>query len=370
MLKPTRLRTDPQLPLSIADAGRAFRAGLLTIEALVVALCQRIREINPTLHALITVAEPYALSAASQLDAELRNGKDRGVLHGIPIVHKDLYDTAGLLTTMGSKRFSERVPNADAAVVRRLKDAGTVLLGKASMSEFATHPSGKNCFYGDVHNPFDYNRSAGGSSGGTAAAIAAGLCLGGTGSDTGGSIRIPASWCGIVGLRPTFGIVSMAGAHSRAYSLDVCGPMTRSVHDCALMLNLMVGHDPGYKFSVNAPQTNYASSLSAGVEGLRIGLVEGYTYRDVEPDVADAVRRAAGILASLGAQIETVQIPMLAGPLEYGSLFDILLYEFNQVLGEEYRSTKNRELVYGDVVRANLTRGESVTSERYERALR
>ncbi len=357
------------LPGSIAEAGRRLREGSLTAVALTRACLDGIARLEPKLKAFITVTDEQALESAAALDAELRKGKDRGPLHGIPIVHKDLYDTAGILTTVGSEFFRGRVPQEDATVVRKWKAAGTVMLGKTNMNEFAAGTSGTNKAFGDVSNPWDLARSAGGSSSGTGAAIAAGLCLGGSGSDTGGSIRIPASWSGIVGIRPTFGLVSLHGVYPRAYSLDCGGPLARTVGDVALLLNAMTGYDPRYRYSIRAPRVGYTEGLGKGVKGLRLGIIENYTFRDVDPEVADAVQTAADQLAKLGAEVKTVKIPLLGGPLEYSFLFDILLYEFNQILGEQYRATRNKEEMFGPIVRANIAKGETISKETYEKAL-
>ncbi|MBA3596151.1 MAG: amidase [Methylibium sp.] len=357
------------LPGSIAEAGKALRAGAFTSEELTKAYLRAIAESQPKLNAFITVTADQAVAQARRLDQELRAGKDRGRLHGIPIVHKDLFDTAGVATTVGSEFFKGRTPRNDATVVARMAEAGVVSLGKTNMNEFAAGTSGTNAFFGDVHNPWDLARSAGGSSSGTGAAIAAGLCLGGTGSDTGGSIRVPASWNGITGIRPTFGRVSLSGVYPRAYSLDCAGPLARSVADVAALLQAMVGYDPTYKDSVRAPAEDFSSRLAAGIRGLKIGIIDNYTYRDVDPDVVHAVQAAAQVLERLGATVLQVRIPMLAGPLEYSSLFNILLYEFNQILGVEYRATADKNL-FGPIVRGNIARGETVSREFYERSLR
>lgn len=354
-------------PATIAEAGKRLRNGSLTSEALTRAYLKCIEQLEPKLAAFITLTEEQALTTAAAMDVELKKGKDRGPLHGIPIVHKDLYDTAGIATTVGSEFFRNRVPQEDATVVRKLKAAGAVMLGKTNMNEFAAGTSGTNKAFGDTHNPWDLTRSAGGSSSGTGAAIAAGLCLGGTGSDTGGSIRIPASWSGIVGIRPTFGLVSLAGVYPRAYSLDCGGPLAPTVVDCAILLNAMAGYDSRYKYSIRAPKEDYIAGLNRGVRGLRLGIVENYTFRDVDPEVAEAVKAAADRLASLGAEVKTVKIPLLGGPLEYSFLFNILLYEFNQILGDQYRAAKKE--LFGPIVQANIAKGETISKETYEKAL-
>lgn len=356
------------LPGSIAEAGRALRSGAYTSEELTNAYLRAIAELNPKLNAFITVTSEQALEQARRMDLELKSGKDRGALHGIPIVHKDLYDTKGIKTTIGSEFFKVRTPNVDATVVRRMADAGAVSLGKTNMNEFAAGISGTNAYFGDIHNPWNLARSPGGSSSGTGAAIAAGLCLGGTGTDTGGSIRVPASWTSITGIRPTFGRVSLAGVYPRAYSLDCGGPLGRSVADVATLLQAMVGHDPAYQYSVNRGAEDFSEGLGKGVRGLKLGIIENYSYRDVDGDVAKAVEEATRVLTTLGARVVPVRIPMLAGALEYSSLFNILLYEFNQILGDEYRATANKNL-FGPIVQENIARGEKVSRAFYERSL-
>jgi aspartyl-tRNA(Asn)/glutamyl-tRNA(Gln) amidotransferase subunit A len=358
------------LPTTITEAAQQLRSGTISCVALTKAYLERIKQLDPKLNAFITLTDEAALAAAAQLDAELASGHDRGPLHGIPIVHKDIFDTAGVRTTVGSRFFEHRVPSEDATVVQRLRAAGAISLGKTNMNEFAAGVSGTNAFFGDTHNPWDLDRSPGGSSSGTGAAVAAGLCLGGTGTDTGGSIRVPASWCGIVGLRPTYGLVSLAGAFPRAYSLDTAGPLARSVTDVALLLDAMAGYDPRDPNSALAQQRrSYTEQLDRGVAGMRLGIVDNYTFRDIESDIEQAIRSAADKFADLGAEIVNVRIPALSGPLEYSALFNILLFEFNQILGDEYRAAAD-PTVFGPIVRANLEAGSMIPAEVYEAAKR
>ena len=359
-----------QAPITIAEVGKLFRDGSLTSEALTRTYLECIKRFHSQLNAFITLMEEQALATAADRDAELRAGKDRGPLHGIPIVHKDIYDTAGIPTTVGSEFFEGRVPEEDATVVQRLSEAGVVALGKTNMNEFAAGVSGTNEFYGDAHNPWELSRSPSGSSSGTGAAIAAGLCLGGTGTDTGGSIRVPASWCGITGIRPTYGLVSLAGVYPRAYSLDTAGPLAHSVADVAVLLDHMVGYDPKDPYS--SPHQiagSYTYGLDQGVEGLRLGLVEDYTFRDVDSEVASSIQSAADTLAGLGAEVETIEVPVLA-ELDYSELFNnVLLYEFNQILGDEYNATEDKS-VFGPTVQENIETGSQISRETYEDALK
>lgn len=356
-------------PISIVEAGEQLRAGSLSVVDLTKHYLAAIKASNPQLNAFITIAEEEALESAAALDLELQQGKDRGPLHGIPIVYKDLYDTAGMLTTVGSEFFKDRVSEKDATTVRQMRAAGTVMLGKTNMNEFAAGISGTNAFYGDTHNPWKLDYSPGGSSSGTGAAIAAGLCLGGTGTDTGGSIRVPAAWCGISGIRPTYGLVSLAGIYPRAYSLDVAGPLAKTVKDVALLLDAMAGYDPGdIHSSLSQNRTSYADGLDQGIAGMRIGIIENYTFRDVDPEVAAAVQAAADTFTKLGAEVVPIDIPLLSsGPLEYSALFNILLYEFNQILGDEYNAEPDKSL-FGPTVQGNIAKGSEISAQTYETA--
>ena len=360
---------EASVPSSIAEAGEWLRAGSISVVALTEHYLACIKALNPELNAFITIAEQQALESAAALDLELQQNNDRGPLHGIPIVHKDIYDTAGMPTTVGSEFFEARIPTQDATTVRQMREAGTVMLGKTNMNEFAAGISGTNAFYGDAHNPWKLDYSPGGSSSGTGAAIAAGLCLGGTGTDTGGSIRVPAAWCGISGIRPTYGLVSLSGIYPRAYSLDVAGPLAKTVKDVALLLDAMAGYDPtDPNASLSQTRVSYAKGLDQGIEGMRLGIVKNYTFRDVDPEVAAAVQSAAEIFTGLGAEVVEIDIPLLSsGPLEYSALFNILLYEFNQILGDEYNAETDKSL-FGPTVQGNIARGSEISAETYETA--
>ena len=356
------------LPSGIVAAGKGLREGRYSSEELTKAYLRAIGELQPKLNAFITVTAESALAQARLLDQELKAGKDRGPLHGIPIVHKDLYDTRGVKTTVGTNFFREHIPTEDSAVVRRLAAAGAITLGKTNMNEFAAGISGTNEFYGDAHNPWNTSRSPGGSSSGTGAAVAAGLCLGGTGSDTGGSIRVPASWNGLTGIRPTFGRVSLTGVFPRSYSLDCAGPIAHSAEDVAIMLSAMAGYDASYKYSLQAAPENFARHIGKGVRGLKLGIIDSYTYRDVDPDVAKAVEQAVKTLEAQGAQIVAVKIPLLEKPVDFTAMFTILLYEFNQILGDRFRAAPDKNL-FGKIVQSDIAKGERITRAEYEKAL-
>lgn len=363
---------DAILPASIAQAAAKLRAGELSCLALVEHCLDRIPAAQSKLNAFAAVTADQALATARERDAELRSGRDRGPLHGIPIVHKDCYDTAGVRTTVGAEIYRERVPTTNATVVERLHAAGAVMLGKTQMNEFAAGMSGRNPFFGDAHNPWDLTRAPGGSSSGSACAVAARLCLGATGTDGGGSIRLPAAWTGIVGLRPTFGRVSKAGAYPRSFSFDCTGPLAASVGDLAALLQVMAGHDRKDPHSLPDPVPDYALALSASLRGVRVALVQDFTLKDVDEDVSHALRAASSVLASLGADVREVSVPvLLAGRFDYRAIFDILLYEFHRILGAEYAAmpAQAREQRFGAVVRANLERGATISDEDYRSAL-
>jgi len=270
----------------------------------------RIAALDRGLRSFITVCADAALDAARTAEAALMAGRPVGPLHGVPYALKDLYDTAGVRTTGGSRIFADRVPTADATVVRRLAEAGAIVLGKLNMVEFAYGPEGLNAHYGHARNPWDAatHRMAGGSSSGSGVAVAAGLAPGALGSDTGGSIRIPASLCGITGLKPTYGRVSRAGVLPLAWSMDHVGPMTRTVADSALMLGAMAGYDPADPSTSVLPVPNYLAALTGDVKGLRVGLLRSFFLDGAAPAVRAAVEAAAATLAAVGAVVDEVKL--------------------------------------------------------------
>ena len=268
----------------------------------------QIEKLNPTLNAFITVTAESALTQARTAEAEILRGHWRGPLHGIPLALKDLIDTAGIRTTAASALFKDRVPTDDAEVVRRLKEAGAVLLGKQNLHEFAYGGSSMISYYGEVHNPWDPARIAGGSSGGSAASVAAGLGCGAIGTDTAGSVREPAALCGIVGLKPTYGRVSVHGAIPLSLSLDHIGPIARTVSDAAVMLQVIAGHDASDPNSAEMPIPDYVAGLRDGVKQLRIGLPRKFFYVDLDPEIASAVEQAIGVLRTLGPDLSEIEI--------------------------------------------------------------
>jgi aspartyl-tRNA(Asn)/glutamyl-tRNA(Gln) amidotransferase subunit A len=356
------------LPRTIEEAGKRLRNRSIGVTELVKAYLDGAKQLGPKLNPFITLTEEEALTSAAVLESELAQGKTRGPLHGIPIVYKDNIDTAGTLTTVGSEFFSKRVPDADAHVVGLLKRAGAIMIAKANMNEFAAGVAGRNKHFGDARNPWDPSRWPGGSSSGTGVAVSSGLCLGGLGTDTGISIRGPSSWLGLVGVRPSYGRVSVRGVFPRAYSFDTVGPLAHTVADAATLLQVIAEYDEKDKYAVKAPTSTFAADLNTGVKGLRLGIVDDFTYRKIDPEVARAVQSSTDLLGKLGAEIKTVKIPLLSGKIDFKYPLTILIYEFNQILGDTYRSAENKAL-FGPVVHANMAQAETINKDTYEAAI-
>ncbi len=296
---------------SLADLARLIATKEASPVEVVKVHLDRIAAHDATLKSFITVCAEAALEAARQAEAELIAGRPRGPLHGVPIGLKDLYNTAGVRTTGGSKILADAVPAQDATVVARLKAAGAIVLGKLNMHEFAYGPEGLNAHYGHSRNPWDARatRIAGGSSSGSGVAVAAGLVPAALGSDTGGSIRIPASLCGITGLKPTYGRASRAGVLPLARSMDHVGPMARTAADCALLLGPMAGYDPADPTTSVLPVPDYRLALTGDIKGLRVGLLRRFFLEAGVPEVRQAVERAVKTLESLGAVVDEVELP-------------------------------------------------------------
>lgn len=295
--------------MTIREAAAALRDRRVSSLELTTAALARLERLEPNLKAFITVTAELARQQAGQADAELAAGKDRGPLHGIPIAVKDVFNTRGIRTTGGSPIYGDSVPGEDAFVVSRLKAAGAVLLGKQNMHELAYGITSANPHFGAVRNPWNTGRSPGGSSGGSGAAVAAGIAYAALGTDTGGSVRIPASFCGTVGLKPTYGRVSKRGVMPLSWSLDHVGPLTRSVHDAALVLNVIAGHDRGDAASSNHPVVDFVPEDDCSLRGVRIGFPGNFFFERLEEDVELSVRGAIARAASLGAEMKPVRVP-------------------------------------------------------------
>ncbi|RXT02326.1 amidase [Ammoniphilus sp. CFH 90114] len=277
---------------------------------LVEAALQRIDEVNPKLNAFITILHDQALKQAKVMEQELVQGKWRGPLHGIPVGLKDLIYTKGIRTTMASGIYKDYIPEYSATVAESLERAGTVLLGKLNTHEFAYGPSGDVSYFGPVRNPYDLNRITGGSSSGSGAAVSTGMCFAALGTDTGGSVRIPSSACGIIGMKPTFGRVSKHGVYPLGYTLDHVGPMTRSVKDNAMLLNLLAGYDPNDPYSLEQSAEDFTRQLGMDISGLVIGRPDSYFYDHLEDEVREALDRAGQVFERLGASVREVQIDL------------------------------------------------------------
>ena len=334
---------------TITNLSNLIRTKAISPVEVVETFLERIHTVQPRINAFITVLDEQARQAAQRAEKEIMTGHYRGPLHGVPFAAKDLFFTAGVKTTCGSRILADFIPSEDAAVISRLKDAGAILLGKTNMHEFAYGVTNLNDHHGHVRNPWHVERISGGSSGGSAAALAgscAPLCLG---TDTGGSIRIPSALCGTVGLKPTFGRVSKHGVYPLAWSLDHPGPMTRTVADSAVALTVMAGHDPKDPCSVEAPLPDCVASLTDPVHDLRVGVPDTFYFEEIEPEVKACVDRAIGDLHTLVADVREVHIPHLDEAA--GATLLILSSEAACCLEEVYPARRNE---LGKDVRARL----------------
>ena len=329
--QPVSVHSARATQLTISEASELVRTKKLSPVELTQDCLSRIERLNPKLNAFITLTADFALTDARRAEAEILKGQLRGPLHGIPIALKDLIDTAGVRTTAGSGLFKDRVPTQDAEVVRRLKSAGAVFLGKLNMHEFAYGGSSAISYFGAVHNPWAPEFCPGGSSGGSAAAVAAGLCLGSVGSDTGGSVRQPSAYCGIVGLKPTYGRVSTTGSVPLSWSLDHLGPMTRSVRDAAILFQAISGYDLKDVASVDIPVADCVASLSAGVSSLRLGILRPHFYDELDPEILNVVNSALADFRKLTAEQRD-----LGAPTENDFYSAIVDTGFNVLLAEAY----------------------------------
>ncbi len=295
--------------LTLKQASDLLRAKNVSSMELVQACLKRIEAHNPALNAFLTVTGDQALESAKSAQAEIQLGKWRGPLHGIPIALKDNIDTAGIRTTAASQLLKDRIPAEDAEVVRRLKNAGAVILGKLNMNEFAFGRTSADTYFGTVHNPWNPDRITGGSSSGPAAAVSAGLCFGALGTDTAGSIRMPAAFCSLVGFKPTYGRSSIRGIIPVSWSLDHVGPLCRTVEDAALMLNAIAGYDEADVTTVEMPVPDYAEEMAMPVSKLRVGALRKPFFENLDSETAAAVEAAIEVLRKLTGGVTDVEIP-------------------------------------------------------------
>jgi aspartyl-tRNA(Asn)/glutamyl-tRNA(Gln) amidotransferase subunit A len=315
----------------------------------------RIERLNPALNAFITVMGKSALTEAQEAEAEILRGQWRGPLHGVPVALKDLIDTAGVRTTAASALYKDRVPDQDAEVVRRLRQAGAVIVGKNNLHEFAYGGSSLISYFGDVHNPWDVGRIAGGSSGGSAAAVVAGLAYASIGTDTAGSIREPAALCGCVGLKPTYGRVSSRGVIALSLSLDHVGPLAATVEDAAIVLQAIAGYDADDITMADVPLMDYISAMREGAKSLRVGVPRAYFFDDLDPEVASAMEHALRGISTLVAGIKEVQLDVPA---------DRTLQMAESYAHHAENVAKNPELYQPETLR-RIRSGERVSAAEY-----
>ncbi len=353
--------TEPHF-WTLSEAADQVRKRKTSSQELTRMCLERSRRRNPQLNAFITITEESALEQARSFDRDLERRVIRGPLHGIAIALKDNIDTAGVLTTAASQFFTARVPSEDAEMTRRVRKAGAVLVGKLNLDEFAFAGTGTTGCFGPAHNPWNLERITGGSSAGSGAALADGLCFASIGSDDGGSVRIPGSHCGIVGFKPSFGRASTRGIVPSAYSLDCPGPMTRSVEDAALMLGLMAGNDPLDAITLDRPVPDYSRALHDSVAHLRIGVPRPYFFDNLDPDVATNVEAAINLMRRKTRELRDVTLPLF--PLVEGGSTDIELYHYHREMvdasPEKYHPTSRRL----------LERAKATSAERYVETLK
>ena len=352
--------------LSATDLGEKIAAGEISSVDATEAYLDRIAQLDGNYASYITVTAERAREDARRADAEIAAGNRRGPLHGVPVAVKDQFDTAGIATTNGSTILAENVPDADATVMARLEAAGTVLLGKLNMSEYASGDAFRHP-YGRPRNPWDTRRNPGTSSSGSGAATAAFLCATSLGEDTGGSIRGPAAFCGLVGIRPTFGRVSRHGVFGASWSMDTVGPISRTVTDCAHTLAAIAGHDPHDPQTWDAPVPAYAAALDGNIAGLKLGIVTERVHTDAnDPEVRDAVIAATEVLGGLGAEVRELSLPLIVNSSEIS--YAIISSDAAMLNWDIISTERLRELDHNNQVR--LLMGSVIPAKAYQKAMR
>jgi aspartyl-tRNA(Asn)/glutamyl-tRNA(Gln) amidotransferase subunit A len=350
--------------MNILDAAAQLRAKQTTSRQLTEACLARIAEYDPRVNSFITVTGEHALAQADAADAELAAGRDRGPLHGIPIALKDVYATAGIRTTVGSLLFRDYVPDADSAVGEKLTAAGAVMVGKTNMHELAYGVTSSNPHFGPVRNPWDLNCVPGGSSGGSAAAVAARMCFMAMGSDTGASIRVPAAFCNLVGLKPTYGRVSRRGVLPLDFSLDHMGPITLTVRDAAICLQATAGVDPLDDTSSPEPVDDYVPPPQVSIEGVRIGVPENFYFDGIDPAAQAATRQMVQLAAGLGAKVEIIRVPDI---MALNTTARVILLSEASAAMERFQ---HRRAEIGEDVQAMFDQGRFLSATDYVNAQR
>ena len=358
------MATDDAVYATIRDIGGRFRKKTLSPVELTRALLERIERLEPTLHAFVTVTADRALADAKAAETALARGDISSPLLGIPLGYKDIYATRGVVTTGGSALLADWVPDADSTCVARLQKAGAVMLGKLITHEFAFGIQFPGHRFPAAKNPWDLERMPGGSSSGSGTALAAGMAFGALGSDTGGSIRGPASFCGIAGLKPTYGRCSRTGVLTLSWTLDHTGPMARTVEDCAYLLQALAGHDPADPASSREPVGDYIAPLVRGVRNLRIGVPREYFCEGLDSEVEKAFEQALGTLRQLGASVQDVQIPSIKSAPAYMVILLSEAYAYHE------RDLREHPELFGEFLRERIQAGGLITSSEYVQAQR
>lgn len=354
--------------MTIAEAARALRSGEVSSTELTEKCLQTIERLNPKLNAFITVTPEIARRQAAQADEELRSGLDRGPLHGIPIAHKDLLCTLGVRTTSGSKIFEDYTPDFDATAVERLAEAGAVMVGKTGLHEHACGITCNNPHFGPIRNPWDSSRIPGGSSGGSAVAVATGMAIAATGSDTGGSIRVPAHYCGLTGFKATYGLVSKYGALPLAFSLDHVGPITQTIRDSAIMLDVLAGHDPKDPSSVQRPKQSFVpveEDPAAVLKSIRILLPRNFFFENIDVDVKRTILLSAQNAETAGATFVMGAVPDVN---QLNAVANLTFSVEAAAVHEPY--LRKRRASYGADVAATIDVGRAIPATAYIQAQR
>lgn len=349
---------------SLEELATCIRQKRLSPVEVTEAVLRRIDRLQPGFNAFITVMGEQAISAAARATDQIAGGHYRGPLHGVPVALKDVFASRGVRTTAGSKILRDWIPAEDSAVAFRLRQRGAVIVGKLGMHEYALGTTSDNPHFGAVRNPWDSNRVPGGSSGGSAVAVSTGMVFGALGSDTGGSIRIPASECGCVGVKPTYGRVSVRGMVPLAWSLDHAGPLTRTVRDAAIMLQALAGYDPGDPASSSQPVPDWLANIDLGASRLRIGLPQNHFWTQVEGEIADLLTAALDTLSAAGATLVETQFPD-------AELYSSVVGQIVAVEAAAYHAANyaERKGDYGGIG-ATLEYGASVPAPEYAKSIR